>query len=166
MANDSGPNLLIYILLRDPKRQSYSQNRIMWRSICNHFMPGEKTDVQRRWQRGERGIREEKEVWGRRQGRWRGRENSNSSVARTPKLVCHSVRQSVYSQAQTQVQYLRRWEYINTRTHKQNTHISSCSINASWKYPPFIPSRSLIRFHHHSNPFPCFFLPHTLPAAL
>ena len=28
----------------------------------------------------------------------------NSRVARTPKLVCHSVRQSAYSQAQMQVQ--------------------------------------------------------------
>lgn len=32
----------------------------------------------------------------------------NCRVARTPKLVCHSVRQSAYSQAQTQVEYLRK----------------------------------------------------------
>lgn len=73
-------------------------------------MPGEKTDVQGRWQRGDRGIREEKEVWARRRKMARERRamgERNSSVARTPKLVCHSVRQSVYSQAQTQVQYLR-----------------------------------------------------------
>lgn len=27
-------------------------------------MPREKTDVEERWQRGDRGIRDEKEVWG------------------------------------------------------------------------------------------------------
>ena len=38
----------------------------------------------------------------------RAMEERNSRVARTPKLVCHSVRQSAYSQAHTQVQYLRK----------------------------------------------------------
>lgn len=28
------------------------------------FMPREKTDVEKRWQRGDRGIRDEEEVWG------------------------------------------------------------------------------------------------------
>lgn len=77
-------------------------------------MPREKTNVEERWQRGDRGIRDEKEVWGcarRRRKIERERRvmgERNSRVARTPKLVCHSVRQSAYSQAQTQVQYLRK----------------------------------------------------------
>lgn len=77
-------------------------------------MPREKTDVEERWQRGDRGMRDEKEVWGcarRRREMERERRamgERNSRVARTPKLVCHSVRQSAYSQAQTQVQYLRK----------------------------------------------------------
>ena len=79
-------------------------------------MPREKPDVEERWQRGDRGIRDEKEVWGcarRRRRRKIERERRamrerNSRVARTQKLVCHSVRQSAYSQAQTQVQYLRK----------------------------------------------------------
>lgn len=105
-------------------------------------MPREKTDVEERWQRGDRGIRTEKEVWGcakRRRRRWRKMERErramgerNSRVARTPKLVCHSVRQSAYSQAQTQVQYLRKSEYIYT----QNTHFLTLSTQAGcWKYP-------------------------------
>lgn len=81
------------------------------------FMPREKTDVEKRWQRGDRGIRDEEEVWGCEEEEGGGGEiarerramgERNSRVARTPNLVCHSVRQSAYSQAHTQVQYLRK----------------------------------------------------------
>lgn len=61
-------------------------------------------------------CREEEEEKEDREGGW------NSRVARTPMLVCHFVRQSSYSQAQTQVEYLRKREYIYTHTIAKNTH--------------------------------------------
>lgn len=51
----------------------------------------------------------------------------NSRVARTPKLVCHSVRQSAYSQALDagSLQYLRKLEYLYIFTHTHTKgHVS------------------------------------------
>jgi len=83
----------------------------------NRFIAEGEQDRQwkERWKRGDRRIRDEKEVWGSARMRRRkiqreeeeddGRER-NLSVARTPKLGL-SCRASVsYSEAQTLVQYL------------------------------------------------------------
>lgn len=89
-----------------------------------------------------------------------GRER-NSRVARTPKRVCHSVRQSAYSQAQTQVGYsICADESIYTHS-AGATHIFSL-YQRRLEISLFIPCHSLIRFHHHSNPSTFFslFLPH------
>lgn len=134
-------------------RKSYSQ----WIGLCDD--PYAITLCQGRRQTWRRDGREETEGLemrrrcggvrggGRGGGRWRVMGERNSRVARTPKLVCHSVRQSAYSQAQTQVQCLRKWEYIYTHMHASahKTHIFSL-INASWmlEISFFIPRRSLI----------------------
>lgn len=97
---------------------------------------------------------------------WRER---NSRVARTPNLVCHSVRQSAYSEAQTQVAYsicANESIYTHTNASARAEHTLSQPINVSWKLEIslFILCHSLIRFHHHSNAFPLhIFLSLVLP---
>lgn len=78
-----------------------------------------------------------------REGEW------NSRVARTPTLVCHFVRQSSYSRAQTHVEYLRKREYIYTHTRSLKTHIFSL-LSASKKYPDS-SCHNLIRFQYLSK---------------
>lgn len=88
-----------------------------------------------------------KEVWG-----WvmggdvEGRCGRNSRVARTLKLVCHSVRQSAYSQTQTQVAHsICANVSIFTHTHKKHTkNTLSHSINTSWKREIFCFLSSVI----------------------
>lgn len=140
------------------RRQSYSQwqNRIMWRSICNHFMPREKTDVEERWWRGGRGMGDEEGGVG--VGDVEGRCGRNSRVARTLKLVCHSVRQSAYSQTQTQVAH-SICANVSIFTHTQEAHKKHSFSLHQHKLEEgnilfFVLCHRLIRFHHHSNAFP------------
>lgn len=100
-----------------------------------------------------------KEVWG-----WvmggdvEGRCGRNSSVARTLKLVCHSVRQSAYSQTQTQVAH-SICANVSIFTHTQGAHKKHSFSLHQHKLEEgnilfFVLCHRLIRFHHHSNAFP------------
>lgn len=135
-------------------------------------MPREKTDVEERWQRGDRGMRDEKEVWGcvrRRRKMRRGRGGQwEREIAGLPGLQSLSV---ILCVSQPIPGLRRRYSSCANEsiyTHKCTKHTFSHSINAHWKLEIslfFILCHSLIRFHHHSNPFSStffsLFLPHS-----
>lgn len=100
-----------------------------------------------------------KEVWGWVMGGYvEGRCGRNSRVARTLKLVCHSVRQSAYSQTQTQVAH-SICANVSIFTHTQEAHKKHSFSLHQHKLEEgnilfFVLCHRLIRFHHHSNAFP------------
>ena len=59
-----GPNRLIYKWSKEAELFSVTESDYVTIHMQSLFMPREKTDVEKRWQRGDRGIRDEEEVWG------------------------------------------------------------------------------------------------------
>lgn len=74
-----------------------------------------------------------------------------------PRLRCR------YSCANDSI-YIYIYTHTDTHIHAHNTHFSH-SVSACWKLEIslIILCHSLIRFHHHSNPFSCTFLSLFLP---
>lgn len=95
-------------------------------------MPREKTDVEERWQRGDRGIRDEKEVWGCARRRRRKMERERRAMGCQDSKACLSFCASVSlfpgSDAGTVFAQMR--VYIHSHAHTKHTF--SHSINASW----------------------------------
>lgn len=93
----------------------------------------------------ERDGKEGREMRRRRRGVWGGRFGR---VARTPKLICHSVRQSTYSQTHTQPVLAQMSVYRHTDT---DAH---ARIRNPWfSYKPMLDvPHSLISFHQQQSP--------------